>query len=162
MLGDALGQAAQSHALVVGLRPSQEFFEDMKEPLTQNKLESLRELETASLVLDSPASARPDEPLADLSLDPALNFRTSPRARPGLCGTLGFLKHLVGTLEFDDTPAELRPTRRRSAQLAPRRQLAAGGPSGASRRLLALDDKDVKSFEAAIRKAAAPKAQPPR
>ena len=109
MLGDALGQAAQSHALVVGLRPSQKFFEDMKETLSRSKLESLRELETASLVLDLPAPARPDEPLTGLSLDLAVNFPDEARARPGLSETLEFLKHLVRSLESNDTPAELRP-----------------------------------------------------
>jgi serine/threonine protein kinase len=160
MLGDALGQAAQSHALVVGLHPSQEFFEDIEEPLSRSKLESLRALETASLLLDLPA--RPDEPLTGLSLDLALNFPDEARARPGLNETLEFLKHLMSTLESNDTPAELRPL---IARLLDSLRAVNWRQQGRQVRLavsLNWMDKDVHAFEAAIRKAAAPKAKPPR
>lgn len=111
LLNDALELAARPHALVVGVRPSQEFFEtfeDIARELSQNKLESLRGLDTASLVIDLP-DARPEEPLDGLSLDLTLSFPDEAHARPGLSETLAFLRHMVGFLESEKTPPEFRP-----------------------------------------------------
>jgi serine/threonine protein kinase len=111
LLNEALELAARPHALVLGVRPSREFFEtfeDLAEELSRNKLESLRGLDTASLAIDLPA-ARPEEPLDGLSLDLTLSFPDEAHARPGLTETLAFLRHMVGFLESEKAPAELRP-----------------------------------------------------
>jgi hypothetical protein len=95
----------------VGVRPSQEFFEtfeEVNEELARNKLESLRQLDTAQLVADLP-DVPPEEPLDGLALDLTLSFPDEAQARPGLTETLAFLRHLVTALESDKAPPEIRP-----------------------------------------------------